>query len=82
MFVIIILFLRFQTYCLKFPDGKEILETNVLFFHNISFLGMLFLVHHRIPHPQFTRNAKFQLPSPFSSKIINPWHFLGPRGTL
>ena len=42
----------------------------------------LFWVHHRIPHPKISLNANFQLPSPISSKFINIWHFLGPRGTL
>ena len=42
----------------------------------------LFWVHYRIPHPKISLNANFQLPSPISSKFINIWHFLGPRGTL
>ena len=30
----------------------------------------------RIPHTKISPNANFQLPSPFSSKVINTWHFL------
>ena len=39
-------------------------------------------VHHRIPHPKISLKINLQLPSPFSSKVINTWHFLGLRGTL
>ena len=46
-------------------------------------LKMLWVgVHHRIPHPKISLKINLQLPSPFSSKVINTWYFLGLRGTL
>ena len=39
-------------------------------------------VHHGIPHAKISLKVNLQLPSPFSSKVINTWHFLGLRGTL
>ena len=39
-------------------------------------------VHHRIPQHIISLNANFQFLNTFSSKVINPWHFLCRRGTL
>ena len=39
-------------------------------------------VHHRIPQHIISLNANFQFLNTFSSKVINPWHFLARRGTL
>ena len=44
--------------------------------------SFLVWVHHRIPHLKISLKVNLQLPSPFSSKVINTWHFLGLRGTL
>ena len=41
----------------------------------------LVLVHHGIPHLKISLKVNLQ-PIPFSSKVINTWHFLGLRGTL
>ena len=38
-------------------------------------------VHHRIPQHKISLKVNLQ-PIPFSSKVINTWHFLGLRGTL
>ena len=44
--------------------------------------SFLVWVHHRIPQHKISLNANFQFPNTFSSKVINPWHFLCRRGTL
>ena len=48
----------------------------------LVFKMLLVWVHHRIPHLKICFKVNLQLPSPFSSKVINTWHFLGHRGTL
>ena len=48
----------------------------------LVFKMLLVWVHHRIPHLKICFKVNLQLPSPFSSKVINTWYFLGLRGTL
>ena len=73
------------------PFSSEVINTwyflghrGTLWRHRWYLVLKCFLVwvHHRIPHFKISRKVNLQLPSPFSSKVINTWHFLGLRGTL